>query len=108
MTATDTARATVGRAVRTVRSSSRNPVPMPVPEQVLASTRTVPERTRSNTAGKSALGGEVVPIVGASVGPSPVVGSIDGSVVGAVLLDGPGGVVGGTAELLPAWGWPVG
>ena len=50
-TTTETARATVGRAVSTVRLSSRNPVPMPVPEHVLANTRTVPLRTRLKVAG---------------------------------------------------------
>ena len=50
-TTTETARATVGRAVSTVRLSIRNPVPIPVPEQVLAKTRTVPLRTRSKVAG---------------------------------------------------------
>ncbi len=49
----------------------------------------------------------VVPIVGASVGPSTV-GSNDGSVVGALLLDEAGGLAGGTAVLLPAWGCAVG
>ena len=81
---------------------------MPVPEQVLASTRTVPEPTRSNTAGKSPLGAVVVPIVGASVGPSTVGSTPDGSVVGALLLVGPAGSVGGAAEVLPDWACPVG
>ena len=48
---TETARATVGRAVSTVRLSIRNPVPIPVPAQLLAKIRTVPLRTRSKVAG---------------------------------------------------------
>ena len=55
-TTTATARSTETSAASAVRESVRKPVPTPVPEQVLASTRTTPDRTRAKTPARSGGG----------------------------------------------------